>query len=66
MVRGPNPPTRENVIDDLANRYESLDYGNCCGKQWLAGGKGIDVWRLKPSLRIFLMKMNVIYAAGNG
>jgi len=66
MVRGPNPATRENVIDDLANRYEPLDYGNCCGKQWLAGGEDIDVWRLKHSLRIFLMKMNVTGVAGNG
>jgi hypothetical protein len=66
MVRGPTPATREDMIDDLANRCEPLDYGNCCGMQWLAGREGIDVWRLKPSLRIFLMKMNVTDVAGNG
>lgn len=42
MVRGPNPVTRENMIDDLANRCEPLNYGNCCGKQWLAGRECID------------------------
>lgn len=59
MVRGPNPAIRENMIDDLANRCEPLDYGNCCGKQWLAGRGNFDVYRLNPALHRFLMKMNV-------
>jgi hypothetical protein len=43
VVRGPYPAIRENIIDDLANRCEPLDYGNCCGKQWLAGRGNFDV-----------------------